>query len=463
MSDRWDDVPIALDRSTGTPLSTQIAAQVLAAASTGQLHTGDRLLSSRTLATRLGVSRTVVTAAYQQLHTEGWLTSRHGSGTYLTTTPPRNTSASPTCTEVISDIDTGTEPIDLTPGAPCVETIDRAAWRRAWWSAGHRDPLTCAPAAGDPDYCAAVADNLVRHSGFDGNNTMLVATAGTGAALAELAAVLLHTGDVVAVENPGYQPAVSAFQAVGAQVLPISVDHAGLRVDLLPDTVHAVYCTPAHQFPLGARMPHAHRTHLIEFARRRGAFIIEDDTDSHLPETADLLPPLRSLAPDVVVQLGSTARILSPTLGVGWLVAPRALAAKIVSAREASAVVPPPAGQQVVAELARAGDLADHLRRMRRAMTTRRAMIVGELRRLGVKVVGDDAGSHLVVPLESAAHEQHALTAARERGLRLEGLSRHHLGTPQHFGILLGYGAPPRDRLIPAVRALASCLQSRRG
>lgn len=459
MPDRWDNVPIALDRTTGTPLSTQIAAQVLAAASTGQLHAGDRLLSSRTLAMRLGVSRTVVTAAYQQLHTEGWLTSRHGSGTYLTTTPPRHALAAAIPADTISEISTSAEPIDMTPNAPCVETIDRAVWRRAWWSAGHREPLTCAPAAGDPDYRAAVAEHLVRHSRYD-DNTMLVATAGTGAALAELATALLHSGDVVAVENPGYQPAVSAFRAAGAQVLPISVDHAGLRVDLLPDTVQAVFCTPAHQFPLGARMPHAHRTQLIEFARRRGAFIIEDDTDSHLPETTDLLAPLRSLAPDVVVQLGSTSRILSPTLGVGWLVAPRTLAATIVSARETAGVAPPPAGQQVVAELARSGDLADHLRRMRRALTTRRGIVVGELHRLGVKAGGDEAGSHLVVPLTSAEHEQYVLAAARERGLRLEGLARYYLGPPQHFGILLGYGAPPRDRLIPAVRTLANCLQS---
>ncbi|WP_019932755.1 PLP-dependent aminotransferase family protein [Nocardia sp. BMG111209] len=457
MSDPWDDVPITLDRSANTPLSVQIADGVRSAAAIGRLRAGDRLMSSRTLATRLGVSRTVVTAAYDQLHAEGWLNSRRGSGTFLTTAPAATVEQSSATDEVpLADL------LDLGPGAPCVEVIDRAAWRRAWWSSGHRSVVVRKDRAGDPEYRAAVAEHLLRHRGLSaGSNTVVLATAGSSAAVAELAAVVLRPGDRVAVEDPGYQRAVGALRAAGARVLPIPVDGDGLRVDLLPPDIKAVYCTPAHQFPLGSRMPARRRTELIEFARRHGALVIEDDYDGELRYDTEPLPLLATLAPDVVVHLGTTSKILSPVLGAGWLVAPPDIAKSVLSHRESTGTGPAPAGQQVVVELAHNGDLARHLRRLRRAMPDRRALVVGELRRHGLEVLGDDAGSHVVVPLTSTADEQRVTAAAQRRGVRLDGLARHHCGPQQHFGIALGYAALPREELAVAVRIAVECLTAR--
>lgn len=82
-----DDLPIPLDRTAPEPLSVQVADALRAAATGGVLRVGERLPSSRTLAQRLGVSRAVVSTAYDQLHAEGWIAGRRGSGTYLRTAP----------------------------------------------------------------------------------------------------------------------------------------------------------------------------------------------------------------------------------------------------------------------------------------------------------------------------------------------------------------------------------------
>ncbi|MBF6330545.1 PLP-dependent aminotransferase family protein [Nocardia transvalensis] len=457
MSDALHELPLTVDRAASIPLAVQVADGLRAAATAGRLRGGDRLPSSRALATRLGVSRTVVTTAYDQLHAEGWLTGRHGSGTYLTASPTPMPEQPTTTTAPDSE----TAPLDLAAGAPCVEAIDRAAWRRAWRAAGDRIPMVRKDRAGDRDYRTTVAEHLLRHRGLGaGSDTVVLATSGASSAVGELASALLSPGDTVAMEEPGYQRAVGAFRAAGVRVLPVPVDAHGMRVEDIPSGVKAVYCTPAHQFPLGARMPAARRIDLVEFARRTGAFVIEDDYDGELRYDTAPLPLLATLGPDVVVHLGTTSKILSPVLGIGWLVGPPQVTKAILSHRESTGTGPAPAGQHVVVDLARHGDLARHLRRLRREMPPRRAVVVAELRRRGLEIVGDDAGSHVMTPLPSAAAEHQVVTAARHHGVALDGLGRHHIGPQRTFGIALGYAAVAHADLEVAIRIAADCLAS---
>ncbi|MGK8501544.1 PLP-dependent aminotransferase family protein [Nocardia asiatica] len=450
-----EDLPLDLDRELAQPLSVQIADQLRRAATSGPLRGGDRLPSTRALAERLGVSRTVVAAAYDQLHAEGWLRGRRGSGTYLTTAP----ATAPSGTGSGHGTDPAPRLFDLAPGAPCIDAIDPAAWRRAWRAAADHAPIVRKNRAGEPEFRAAVTEHLLRHRGIGaGSDTVLLATAGTSSAVGELAAALLRPGDAVAMEDPGYQRAAGAFAAAGLEVVPIPVDADGLRVDLLPPRVKAVYCTPAHQFPLGARMPAARRVELVEHARRTGVLVIEDDYDGELRYDTAPLPLLATMAPDVVVHLGTTSKILSPALGVGWLLAAPAVAEAVLAHRERTGTGPSPAGQRVLAAFAAHGDLARHLRRLRRALPPRRTLVVTELRRRGLGVLGDDAGSHVVVPVESAEAERRVVAAGQARGVALEGLARHYLGARRaHFGIALGYTALPWPELTTAVPLAAEC------
>lgn len=460
-----DELPLVLDRDADEPLSVQVAQGLRAAASNGLLRTDDRLPSSRALAQRLGVSRTVVAAAYDQLHAEGWIASRRGSGTFLTTAPAE----APARPSSRSTAEHPPELLDLGPGAPCIEAIDQAAWRRAWRAAADNSPIIRKDRSGEPEFRAAVAEHLLRHRGLGaGSRTVVLATAGTSSAVGELAAALLRPGDAIAMEDPGYQRAAGAFIAAGVRVIPVPIDADGLRVDRLPDGIKAVYCTPAHQFPLGTRMQAARRVQLVEFARRAGLLIIEDDYDGELRYDTAPLPLLAAMAPDVVVHLGTTSKILSPTLGIGWLVAAPDITEAVIAHRERTGTGPSPAGQRVLAEFARHGDLARHLRRIRRAVPPRRALVVDELCRRGLEVLGDDAGSHVVVPLDSAEAEQRAVAMGRARGVALDGLSRHHLAAQHHplataagphtFGIALGYTALSWTELTTAIPIAGECL-----
>src|SRR5919112_5727942 len=117
----------------------------------------------------------------------------------------------------------GTPPrIDLRAGTPCLEVLDRAAWRRAWRAAGDPAPDVGPEPAADPGFQRAVTEHLLRHRGLAAATADVLATAGTSAAVAELAR-LLPAGSRVGVEDPGLQRVVRALRDAGGTGVPLPV------------------------------------------------------------------------------------------------------------------------------------------------------------------------------------------------------------------------------------------------
>jgi GntR family transcriptional regulator/MocR family aminotransferase len=305
-----------------------------------------------------------------------------------------------------------------------------------------------------------VVEHLLRHRGLPADPADVLATGGSTSAIGELARTF-PTGARVAVEEPGYQRAVVALRDAGLDVTSVPVDDAGLVVDALPSGLAAVYCTPAHQYPTGSRLSAARRVALVERARAEGFLVLEDDYDGELRYDVAPLPLLAALGPDVVVHLGTTSKLLTPTLGAGWMVAPPAVRDAVLAARERSGGRPARAGQRVFAAFGVHGDLARHLRRLRRELAGRRSAVVAAVRAAGLAVEGDAAGAHVVVPLADAATEREVVATAATRGVRLDGLARHHAGTPARAGIVLGYAGPGRDDLERAMPVVAEALARR--
>jgi GntR family transcriptional regulator/MocR family aminotransferase len=454
------EAAIPLDRAAPTPLAVQLADGLRAAVARGSLRVGDRVPSTRALAAELGVSRTVTAAAYEQLVAEGWLGPRRGAGTYVLATAH------------VSEIhgysrefrSHGEELVDLRPGAPCLAVLDRRAWRRAWRHAGDREPAGRPEHAGVPAYRDAVARLLLHHRGLAATPQDVLATAGTTDGLAEVVAVLrgrLGRAPRVAIEEPGYARASALLRDAGATVLGVGVDDQGLRVEAVPAGVDAVYLTPAHQYPLGARLPVARRAALVARARAEGVLLVEDDYDGELRFDVAPLPLLAGLAPDVTVHLGTTSKILTPSLGAGWAVAPPALRDAVLARRRATGVRPAPAGQHVVAALEADGALARHLARLRRELAARRARVVDTVTAAGHTVRGDRAGAHLVVPLRDRAAEQAVVDAARRAGLLVAGLADYHLDPDAPgaaCGVLVGWAGPGPAQLDTALGRLTTVL-----
>jgi GntR family transcriptional regulator / MocR family aminotransferase len=430
------DLPVVVERHSGQPLSVQLGRQLRDAMNDGRVRAGERLPSSRALASALGVSRTVVTAAYEQLYAEGWLEGRHGSGTYVAQIAAQSVPA-----EAAYAAKSRTErpdAVDLRPGVPWVGALDTPAWRRAWRLAAAM-PLPARPDRGGlPGLRTALVDYLRRSRGVSCPPERVLVTRGATSGLDLLAATVLRPGDRVGVEEPGYPTAREVLTARGARVVPCPVDEHGLIVDALPDDLRLVYTTPSHQYPLGGRLPVPRRQALLAWARRRDALVAEDDYDSEFRYDVAPLPALYGLGPDHTVYLGTTSKTLTSGVGTGWLVARPDLVEAMAETRlrlndHASLV-----SQEAVRILLERGDLDRHVRRMRAEYARRRAVVVETLGHL--PLLGDTAGLHLVVRLPAGTPEP-VVERAAERGVLLASLADRYSTTPGVPGLVIGYGA----------------------
>jgi GntR family transcriptional regulator/MocR family aminotransferase len=468
------EMPITADRAAAVPLSGQISGQLRTAIASGRLRAGERLPASRALAASLGVSRTVITAAYAQLYAEGWLDGRHGSGTFVAAGVPDHaghsaqtpqTSMITAVPGVLANAEGGEagapaggprpgpglhrggrpapdeEAIDLSPGMPWTAGIDPAAWRRAWRAAGAAPPDGQAGPLGLLTLRTALAAQLRRHRGLLCGPGQIIITSGVASGLRLVATALLRPGDIVAVEEPGYAKARAIFAACGARVVTCRADEDGLVISELPAGARLVYTTPAHQYPLGGRLPVPRRQALIETAEAAGALIVEDDYDSEFRYDVAPLPALAGLAPDQVIHLGTTAKTLTPALGVGWLAARQDLITALARAAAETAERTCEPAQHALTALLASGDLDRHVRRMSREYARRRSAIVAALGGLPgpARLLGGTAGLHVVLELPAGTAAPVAAAAARQ-GVRVDTLDRYFAGPPRTEGLVLGYG-----------------------
>jgi len=444
MSRQATDLPLPLDRSAAEPLTAQLAARLRTAIRDGVLTAGERLPGSRTLAAELGVSRTVVMEAYAQLYAEGWLEGRHGSGTYVADVRPDPAPAVPEAVETVEAEEAGVAGeapegwVDLRPGVPWVGALNTPAWRRAWRRAAEIAPSGRPDPWGSAGLRAALCEHMRRTRGMTCRPGQVVVTRGATSGLDVLAATVLRPGDRVGVEEPGYRRARAVLEARGAEVVPCPVDEHGLVVDALPDGLRLIYTTPSHQYPLGGVLPVPRRQALLAWARRTGTLVVEDDYDGEFRFDAAPLPALHGLDPQTVVYLGTMSKRLTADIGVGWLAAPRELAAAVARRRLELGDRTPAVPQEAVRLLLERGDLDRHIRRMRAEYARRRALVVEAF--AGLPLRGAGAGLHLVVELPPETVERVVVAAARE-GVLLDSLDRHYAGPPTSSGLVIGYGA----------------------
>jgi GntR family transcriptional regulator / MocR family aminotransferase len=447
--------PLAATRDSPLPLATQIAGQLRQAIAAGQLAAGERLPASRVLAAEVGVSRTVINGAYAQLFAEGWIEGRHGSGTFVVdgapadhphraTGPPAGQHGPP-ISNPADQVHAYHDPaplINMRPGIPWMAGIDRAAWRRAWRTAGQQPPATAADPAGLPELRAALTAYLRRSRSLPCPPEQILITRGVAGGLSLIAAAVLSPGDLVGVEEPGYPVARAVLAAHGARIVPCRADADGLVVGELPAGLKLIYATPAHQYPLGGRLPVARRRALIAWARAHDALIAEDDYDGEFRYDVAPLPALYGLDPEAVIYLGSATKALTPTLRVGWLAARPDLVTRLAQTADRLGAQATEAAQRAVLTLITTGDLERHIRRMRHEYTRRRALITAAFAdgKAG-HLLGDQAGMHVVLQTRDDASA--AAATASQHGVAISTLARFYVGPVTTNGLVIGYGGAP--------------------
>ncbi len=465
------------------PLYAQLTRALKGAILAGRVAAGARLPATRVLARELELSRNTVLAAYEQLHAEGFLHGRVGSGSYVTATgtahaeraTPRPAPAGPAAryarrARAVSDrIIPGRQHkglrYNLQYGLPLTNPALISAWRRELAQAAAHAELDYPDPQGLVRLREQVCDYLARRRGIVATPEDVLIVAGTQQAFQLTAQVLLDPGDTVVLENPHYQGARKVFQAHAARVLAVPVDDEGLAVARLPaPAARLVLVTPSHQFPSGAVMSLARRLELLDYAARRRAWIIEDDYDGEFRYDAHPLAALKSLdRHGRVLYLGSFSKTLFPSLRLGYIVMPPGLRHAFLAAKWLSDRGCPAIEQDALARFMADGGFERHLRDAARTLKHRRAaMLVGLCRHAGsaVEVADSHAGMHLVawLPSASAGDCTRLIALAAERGLGLYPITPYFIGVPPQQGLLLGYASVPPADIEAAMRLLGECL-----
>ncbi|MDX2681833.1 MocR-like pyridoxine biosynthesis transcription factor PdxR [Streptomyces sp. NY05-11A] len=429
----------------------------------GRLVQGTRLPSSRDLAADLGVSRGLVTEAYEQLTAEGYLRSGRGAGTWVggavRAARPRARDHAPR---------TPGARVDFVPGTPDLSLFPRAAWAAAQRGVlaelphhelGYPDPR------GLPRLRTALAELLARRRDVVADPERLVVVSGVAQATALLGLALHARGlAAIGVEDPGSPQHSALYAAAGVTAVPLPLDAEGPALETLWSSgVRAVVTTPAHQFPTGIAYSARRRTELLDWARNVDGFVLEDDYDGDFRYDRAPVGALQGLDPERVAYTGSVSKSLAPGLRLGWLLVPETLAEEVVERKRTMDLGHPALDQALFARFVERGDYDRQLRRCQRAYRERRDALVGALQEHfpGAWVSGIAAGLHVIagLPLRYGPAERF-LERVAAAGVEVRALSAYtHARAGAEDGaaevrLVLGYAQLSPARIRDGVRLM---------
>ena len=484
--------PFLLDPNSERPMYRQLYDWFQQAIVDGQLRPGQWVPSSRSLAAELQISRIPVFNAYEQLCAEGYLETFVGAGTRVARSIPdeelrpahgkprqaSRRSLAGACPRRKSHraavlTNAAPQPWLNTFGAfrvsvPALDHFPIETWSKLvarhsralhWKTMAYGDAMGYAP------FREAIAQYLSTVRGVRCQASQILVTTGSQQALQICAHVLLDQEDPVAVEDPGYPGARQAFLASGAQMIGVSVDDEGMQVGELirrQDSVRAVYITPSHQYPLGVTMSATRRMQLLNWAARKGVWIIEDDYDSEYRFGSRPIVSLQGLDKHArVVYIGTFSKVLFPAIRLGYVVVPQDLVPAFSAYRDAADIFQSTLYQAVVTDFIREGHFARHIRRMKMLYMERRNCLVQALNAElsgTLQVVGSEAGMHLVALLPRGVDDSVIASKAAERGISAMPLSSCYLHRGKRKGLILGYGATNEHEVKQAIHALKTIM-----
>ncbi|WP_019643666.1 MocR-like pyridoxine biosynthesis transcription factor PdxR [Novispirillum itersonii] len=477
--------------SAALPLHARIQRAIRQMILDGAIAPGRPLPASRALAVSLGVSRDTVEAAYTQLHAEGFIERRVGSGSFVAdgsgfpVRPRRQSSGAMVSPPALSRRGTmmamgggvreAASPHPFAPGIPETRTFPLALWerlqRQVMKEAGTRALLHGDPQGVEP-LRRAIADYVNLERGARASPDQVLVLTCAQQAMMLCATVLLDPGERIYLEDPAYYGARRAFEAAGLDCVPVPVDGQGITVAPVlddPRPARALCLTPSHQFPTGATLALDRRLALIDWAARQQAWIIEDDYDSEFHYAGRPTACVQGLDPHGrTIYIGTFTKSLFPGLRIGYAVLPPHLVQPMTAARTLLDGHTAPLAQLTLARFMEGGHFGAHVRSMRSLYARRLDVLSGLVRRhLSGRLEAHcpAGGLQMACGLTDATTEQAAVEAARAAGVTLLGLSGLYAdrNSPGISGFLLGFAAYTTTEMEEAVKALAGAFGRLRG
>jgi len=459
----------------------------------GVLKVGDRLPANRALARTLGVNRNTVTTAYAELAADGLITSRVGSGTYISRVPApvqepgirEQAPASPMSWESLlsvqsrdnwlqemSSYNTRPDVISLALALPSADLFPLDEFRRCVDRVLRREGrllLQLGTTSGYAPLQEYIASQLAL-SGVKVSSDEILITNGCQQSLDLIRQILVEPGEEVALENPTYPGALSVFCGANSKYFSVPVGEKGIDLAVLEDVLSQrraklIYVVPSFQNPTGVTMGLESRRRLIGIAERYRVPIVEDDIYGQLRYDGPDIPPLKALDEHgLVIYISSFSKVGFPGLRVGWIAAPRIVIDHLNRVKQRCDLHASLLAQAALHEFARRGMLARHTKRVKRAYTARRDAMLESLQ----KHFPDEArwnrpegGMSVWVRLPDALNSNQILLQAAEQGVTFISGDHFYASSPQLSMMRLSFTMAGPQAIEDGVKCLGSLIKSR--
>ncbi|GKX43088.1 GntR family transcriptional regulator [Pectobacterium carotovorum subsp. carotovorum] len=473
------------------PLHARIQRAIRQLILDGILDVGKSLPASRALATSLGVSRDTVESAYSQLHAEGFIERRVGSGSFVSERAKRLSGRGKARKTGDSKAELRLSqrgsamfqnggvrdfivPRAFAPGVPETRNFPLQTWERLERQVLKEygtQALLHSPPQGMEALRRAIADYVNLERGARATADRVLVLTSSQQALTLCANVLMDAGDRIFLEDPVYHGARKAFEAAGLACVPIPLDADGLQIDRLLEASNgyhtpakAVFLTPSHQFPTGATLALDRRLAVIEWARQHQSWIIEDDYDSEFHYAGKPTACVQGLdAHDRTIYIGTFTKSLFPGLRIGYIILPPPLVAPMTVGRTLMDGHSAPIPQLTLARFIEGGHFGAHVRTMRTIYAERRDALARLVRLHLTDFVEPrvpTGGMQMPCIFIRDIPEHDAVESARRAGIDLLGLTALYASGHHKAGFLMGFAAHAPHELEAAVKTLAKVLRA---
>ncbi|HJT58935.1 MAG TPA: PLP-dependent aminotransferase family protein [Ktedonobacteraceae bacterium] len=484
---------IRLERNSGLPLYRQICQRLREAILSGELAEGVRLPTERSLASELGVNRTTVMNAYNELASEGLIEGHVGRGTlvrrnhfmrdsdsfedeaasWLLGLPPGEREILGPDADMLSELASAGERreiLSLAPGSPAPNLLPAPMIRSIFADgllAASQSALGYCPVEGLHSLRKGIAANM-RRRGVSVDAQHILTLSGSTQGVGLIGRFLLNPGDEVVVEVPTYLGAIQTFRSLNARVIGVPMDSDGIRVDLLESILarrrpRLIYTQPVYQNPTGVVMSPERRRRLLILAKRYQTPILEDDPYGEIYFDGKQPQPLKALDTNgQVLYLSTFSKILAPGLRVAWLAAPELLIERLALHKQIFDLNTNAIGQWAVSEVIRRNMLDGHLAMLREQYRHKRDLMLQAIARYWpseVRVNAPNGGFHLWCRLPGDIRARTLLReAANEQVAFLIGEPFHvDGGGQQHFR--LSYAFPVEDDIEEGVKRIGTAIK----
>ena len=430
----------------------------------GKLNNGEKLPSVRRMAKMLGIGKVTVENAYNQLLVEGYIESKEKSGYYVTRFEANEfghfkvKSSVPMRQNMMEPI-TKTYHTDGSDGG----AFNFQLWKKAVNKVleyQSMDLLNYGDVQGEYALRYEISKFVHQSRGGICSPEQVVIGAGIQYLFGLIATIFRKTDPQIAFEYPGFTKGMYIFEDYGFETEKIPLELDGINMDhLMASNARIVYVSPSHQYPTGSIMPVKKRLQLLDWAKLKGGYIIEDDYDSVLRYEGYPVPALQGLSDgDNVIYVGSFSKLLIPALRISFMILPESLTPIFDAMKSRYSQSVSKIEQLALSNFMKEGAFERHIRRIKKIYGRKNQLLIEAFQNNPsplIDLIGMGSGVHVMLRFNNQVNIIEMLEATKKIGIVLEGIN----GFDQKNIIVFSYSGIPDaqiDEVVDQIKVLAA-------